>query len=170
MEIRQCTFGHFYDASLHTHCPYCVESNRHFSEPRIIPRESLEGCPAPFPRESCDAPAEIRPVAGWLVCTTGPNRGRGYEVHDENNFIGRGSAWDINLEGDPDITGDHPFVVTYDGRSRAFYCGLMSGCGLVRLNGVPLLSTTPLSAGDKLAIGQTELLFVPLCGPDFDWE
>ena len=28
----------------------------------------------------------------------------------------------------------------------------------------------PGRVGDKLSIGRTELLFVPLCGPDFDWN
>ena len=168
MEIRQCAFGHFYDASIYRHCPYCGEVNRRFSEPLVIPRESLEA-PVP-PREGGRSTAEIRPVAGWLVCTAGPNRGRSHEIHSDNNFVGRGGICDIDLEGDGSISQGQPFVVTYDARDRAFYCGLMNGCDLVRLNGTPLLSTARMNAGDKLSIGRTELLFVPLCGPDFDWN
>jgi len=168
MEIRQCAFGHFYDASIYRHCPYCGEGNRRFSEPLVIPRESLEAPPAS--RESCCTAADIRPVAGWLVCVAGPDRGRSHELHGDNNFVGRGSVCDIDLDGDASISMDRPFVVTYDARDRAFYCGLMNGRDLVRLNGTPLLSTTRMNAGDRLTIGQTELLFVPLCGPDFDWD
>ena len=168
MEIRQCAFGHFYDASIYRQCPYCGEGNRRFSEPLVIPRESLEA-PA-SPRENGRQTAEIRPVTGWLVCLAGPNRGRSYELHSDNNFVGRGGVYDIDLERDVSISQGHPFVVTYDARDRAFYCGLMNGCDLVRLNSAPLLSTARMNARDRLTIGQTELLFVPLCGVDFDWN
>ena len=76
---------------------------------------------------------------------------------------------DIHIENDPAISRDKPVVVTYDGRDRAFFCGLTNGRELVRLNDRPLLSTAPLQAGDRLELGGTRLLFVPLCGEDFDW-
>ena len=46
----------------------------------------------------------------------------------------------------------------------------MNGRGVVRLNGMPLLSTTELKRGDILEISRTKMMFAPLSGPDFDWD
>ena len=117
-----------------------------------------------------DAGVEVRPVVGWLVCVDGPDRGRSYEIHNENNFVGRSSAMDINVEGDPGISRDKPVIITYDSRSRSFFCGFMNGRGVVRLNGTPLLSTTQLKTGDRIEISKTTLMFIPLCSDSFDWD
>ena len=118
MEMKQCAFGHFYDASIYTQCPYCSDKTGNASEPNIISREELSptqplentrpetavydsGVTVPL-----DAGVEVRPVVGWLVCVDGPDRGRSYEIHNENNFVGRSSAMDINVEGDPGISRD----------------------------------------------------------------
>ena len=167
MEIRQCAFGHFYDASLHERCPYCPPGSPDFSQPRIIPRETLEDGASP---QANMASAEIQPVVGWLVCVSGPERGRSYALHRDNNFVGRGDALDVDLRCDAALHRDRPFVIVYDSRSRAFFCGLLNGCDMVRLNGAPLAATTRLNAGDRLELGQTGLWFVPLCGADFDWD
>jgi len=41
---------------------------------------------------------------------------------------------------------------------------------LVHLNDSALLSNAELKSRDRVTIGQTTLLFVPLCGADFDWS
>lgn len=169
MEIKQCAFGHFYDATLHSHCPYCGDRAGDSPEPNIIRREALDA-PRSAGGESATPDEEILPVVGWLVCVAGPSLGRGYEIHNENNFIGRGDLMDINIKNDPGVSRDKPVVVTYDSRERAFFCGLTNGREVIRLNGRPLLSTVQLHAGDRIELGRTELMFVPLCGADFDWD
>jgi len=172
MEIKQCAFGHFYDASINRQCPYCCGRNNASPDPGIILRETL----APSGREPADGAAQdaqgeaVRPVVGWLVCVEGPDKGRSYEVHNENNFVGRSSTMDINIQGDPGISRDKPVIITYDSRSRAFFCGFMNGRGVVRLNDRPLLSTTELKSGDRIEISKTKLMFMPLCGEQFDWD
>lgn len=182
MEMKQCAFGHFYDASIYTQCPYCSDKTGNASEPNVISRDSLDpttpltgthpetktidtGVTVPL-----DAGVEVRPVVGWLVCVDGPDRGRSYEIHNENNFVGRSSAMDINIENDPGISRDKPVIVTYDSRSRSFYCGFMNGRGVVRLNEKPLLSTTELKSGDRIEISKTTLMFIPLSSDSFDWD
>ena len=183
MEMKQCAFGHFYDASIFTQCPYCSEKTGNASEPNIINREEI-GATTPLSTGTIpgaktidanmtvplDAGIEIRPVVGWLVCTDGPDKGRSYEIHNENNFVGRSSTMDINIESDPGISRDKPVIITYDSRSRAFFCGFMNGRGVVRLNDKPLLSTTELKSGDRIEISKTTLMFIPLSGEDFDWD
>jgi len=180
MEMKQCAFGHFYDASIYTQCPYCSDKTGNASEPNVIAREEI-GATAPLEGTRpdafdsgvtvpLDAGVEIRPVVGWLVCVEGPDKGRSYEVHNENNFVGRSSTMDINIQGDPGISRDKPVIITYDSRSRAFFCGFMNGRGVVRLNDRPLLSTTELKSGDRIEISKTKLMFMPLCGEQFDWD
>ena len=41
---------------------------------------------------------------------------------------------------------------------------------LVHLNEAALLSNAELKPHDKITMGRTMLLFVPLCGPEFDWS
>ncbi len=170
MEIKQCAFGHFYDASVHSHCPYCGNRADVSPDPAIIRLEALNDAPSDDAPSSACAREEVRPVVGWLVCVKGPDLGRSYEIHDNNNFVGHGGLMDINIRRDPGLPGDRSVVVTYDSRSRAFFCGLINGRELVRLNGSPLLSASPLRPGDRLEISRTELMLVPLCGPDFDWD
>lgn len=179
MEMKQCAFGHFYDASIYTQCPYCSEKTGNASEPNIIDREEI-GATKPVEGHDLlvdpgvtigiDDGLEVRPVVGWLVCVEGPDRGRSYEIHNENNFVGRSDTMDINIEGDQGISRDKPVIVTYDSRSRSFYCGFMNGRGVVRLNDKPLLSTTELRSGDRIEISRTKLMFIPLCGEQFDWN
>lgn len=171
MEIKQCAFGHFYDAGKHGRCPYCGGRDDRASEPRVIRREAIESAPpAAEERETSPAKTEARPVVGWLVCVAGPGVGRSYEIRSENNYLGRGNLMDIDIKNDFGISRDRPVAVAYDIRTRAFFCGITNGREVVRLNGRPLLSTTELHAGDKIELSQTELMFVPLCGSDFDWD
>ena len=77
---------------------------------------------------------------------------------------------DIYIAGDATISRDSPMVVTYDANSRSFYCGFMGGRSIVRLNGMPLLSTTQLKRGDIIELGKTKLMFVPFSSDAFDWD
>lgn len=202
MEMKQCSAGHFFDASRYGECPYC---RGHVSEPIVVERDSALGATVPaestvagtvapdsfgttpleatVPAENwaddqendertvaLESEEEQRLVVGWLVCIQGPDRGKSYEVHGENNFIGRSTAMDINIAGDMTISRDKPAVITYDSRSRAFYFGFMNGKSIIRLNGVPMLSTAQLKANDVIELGNTKLMFIPLCGASFDWD
>ena len=179
MEMKQCAFGHFYDSSIYSECPYCGEKTGNSADPHVIDREEV-GATLPLSGTQAaqdngvtiplDFNQEIRPVVGWLVCVEGPEKGRSYEIHNENNFVGRSDTMDINIQGDPGISRDKPVIITYDSPSRTFFCGFMNGRGVVRLNGKPLLSTTELKQWDIIEISKTQLLFIPLCGEKYDWD
>ncbi|MBQ9211533.1 MAG: FHA domain-containing protein [Clostridia bacterium] len=181
MEMKQCAYGHFYDSSVYNECPYCGDKSLNSANPNVVDREEigatlpLNGATKSFPQDEgvtipLDDNQEIRPVVGWLVCVEGPNRGRSYEIHNENNFIGRSETMDINIQGDQGISRDKPVIVTYDSHTRSFFCGFMNGRGVVRLNGTPLLSTTVLKQGDVIEISKTRLMFIPLSSESFDWD
>ena len=166
MEIRQCAFGHFYDASVSPRCPYCGGREGDRAEPAVILPEMLN---RPTNRDERPAHGAASPVVGWLVCLSGAERGRSRELYNGNNFIGRDGMGRL-VEAEPGLHREWTLVVTYDRRDRAFFCGLAGGREVVRLNGRPMSGTSPLSAGDRLEVGDTPLLFVPLCGEAFDWD
>ena len=109
------------------------------------------------------------PVVGWLVCVEGKNKGRDYRIHAENNFIGRDPSMDIAINDDEAVSRLNHAIVSYDARDKSYYFAQGTGRSIVRVNGKAMLSIAKLEAYDLLEIGETKLVFVPLCGKDFDW-
>lgn len=109
-------------------------------------------------------------TTGWLVCIDGPEKGKDYRLHNDNNYIGRSTRNDVSIPSDNTVSSEKHCVVTYDREDRLFYVGLSGGASIVRLNGKPVLMTQEIKSGDRLKIGQGTFLFVPLCGENFEWE
>lgn len=113
--------------------------------------------------------AQLEPVVGWLVCIEGLNRGRDYCVRSGQNSIGRAPENDICISGDPGISRERHVLITYDSATRTFCLTPGYSRALARVNGHPLLSSTPLKLHDQIELGVTKLLFVPFCGDAFSW-
>lgn len=110
------------------------------------------------------------PVVGWLAIIAGPGRGEvlrlGYGVND----IGSGPGARLRLNfGDTAIAPDNHAAIIYTTRSRRFYLA-HSAAAETWLNGQPVRESMQLVGGETVRFGQTQLRFVPLCGPDFDWR
>lgn len=114
--------------------------------------------------------APFQPVVGWLVCIDGPAKGRDFRIHSQYNYIGRGQHMDICISGDNCISTDRAAVIAYDALEKFFSFGPSMGHNVVRVNGKMLMNAVVLNPYDELTIGQTKLLFVPLCGERFDWN
>lgn len=114
--------------------------------------------------------ARIQPVVGWLVCISGAAKGRDFRVHSQYNYIGRARHMDICIEGDTTISSENAAILAYDDQQKIFFFAPGQGRNLVRVNGRAVLNTVELQAYDKLTIGKTTLLFMPLCGERFDWN
>ena len=113
--------------------------------------------------------ASVDPVVGWLVCVAGKDKGRDYKIHADNNHIGRDESMDICIRGDETISRENHATITYDGMEKVFYFAPGAGRSIVRLNGKALLMTAELKQYDRITLGETELMFIPLCGSEFDW-
>lgn len=113
---------------------------------------------------------DMMPVVGWLVCISGPSKGQDYRIHSDNNYIGRAAYMDIAITGDDTISRENHAILAYDTREKLYYFAPGSGRGIVRLNGKAVLMMTELHAYDKIEIGRSILIFVPLCGEKFSWE
>lgn len=111
------------------------------------------------------------PVVGWLVCISGVHFGQDFRLKSGRNFLGRGGTMDICLSGDSAVSRDRHMIVTYDPKGNSFFAqpGDTSS-ELSYLNDKPLLEATALQSGDKLTVGESELVFVPFCGESFTWK
>lgn len=112
----------------------------------------------------------IDPVVGWLVSVTGEEKGRDYRIHSDNNYIGRDNKMDICVRYDETISRENHAVVSYDTVDKTYYFSPGEGRNIVRHNGKAIFQTVELAAYDRVTVGKTELLFVPLCGKQFEWS
>lgn len=183
MPLKRCENGHYYDPAKHTTCPSCGVQNIDFSptKPRPEPaaaqatdRVGAERRPAPSDAGKTVSlvrkQAGIDPVVGWLVCLQGADRGRDFRIRSERNFIGRSDAMDVCIAGDETVSRENHAIVSYNPKNGQFKLHPGEGRGLVYLNGEEVDGPRAINAGDKIELGQTTLMFVPLCGADFSWE
>jgi len=185
MEMKQCAQGgHYYDASIHQQCPYCNSGNVGATMPLDIGRTApLDNGISHTRAFSDERPGNddgrtvarikeelgIDPVVGWLVCIDGKEKGRDYRIHTDNNFIGRSEKMDICIRGDDTISRENHAVVSFDARDKIYYFSPGDGRSIVRLNDKAIFATAELHAYDVIEIGQTKLIFMPLCGEAFEW-
>lgn len=117
-----------------------------------------------------DGPMADPPV-GVLLILSGPGQGRLLAVGYGMNALGRDPGSRIRLDfGDERISRAAHARLSYDPESGRFFLQHGGGANLTYLNGAPVLEPAPLRSGDRLRLGDTELLFRPLVGEDFDWR
>ena len=109
------------------------------------------------------------PVVGWLVCTDGVNKGTDYRLHQGRNFIGRSPEMDVCILGDNTVSRSSHAIVVYDPRSNVYLAQPGSSKELFYVNDKLVLNPVELKTMDLLNIGDTKLMFVPLCGEQFRW-
>ena len=111
----------------------------------------------------------FNPVTGWLVCVKGPSKGTDYRVRSQYNYVGRAKHMDICISGDEYISAEKAAIIAYDEMEKKFFIAPGMGHNLIRLNDKMVMGSELLHPYDKITIGKTTLLFVPLCGDQFDW-
>lgn len=115
-------------------------------------------------------PESSVPCAAILVCISGAKRGREYRVLSQMNYIGRAGTMDICISDDESISAENAAVIGYDHENRVFSFGPGSSHNIIRVNGRMIIGAEMLKPYDRVTIGKTELLFVPICGEWFDWN
>lgn len=110
------------------------------------------------------------PVVGWLAIIAGPGRGQILPLSYGVNDIGGGPNARVRLNfGDTTIAADNHAAIIYTTRSRRFYLA-QSITAETWLNGQPVRESVELVGGETVRFGRTDIRFVPLCGPGFDWR
>jgi hypothetical protein len=179
--LKQCENGHFYDPKKHATCPICAAAvpkgkgpaegqqgdvgrtrPANLAEPEIAEGDVITRRPS-FVQEG-----PIDPVVGWFVCMEGPEKGKDYRIRSENNAIGRDEDMNISIK-DGMISRQRHAYVTFDPQTNRFYLRPGEARGLVHRNGNVVFQAEELQAYDQILLGQTTLVFVPLCGERFKW-
>lgn len=193
--LVQCVNGHYYDADQFAECPHCggqtMGSDTYDSEATVSFEEEAKAAidnkttePVNIPRtEDAEMTVgignyfddvsnkRIEPVVGWLVCIKGTSLGTSYELKAGKNFIGRSSLEnDIVLKGDQSISREKHAIIVYDPRSKCFLAQPGMSRELFYLNDKAVLQITEIKERDIIAVGKTELMFIPFCGSEFSWE
>ena len=198
MAMRRCDADeHHYDDSRHSSCPYCRTTVPYFADDDFDDEPESAGTTTAFvPAEPATAHTQVFgidkaqiPVVGWLVVISGPpdpsgrdNKGRDLRLVPGLNRVGRSAGMEIPLDfGDPKIGRDSHCVVTFDPESNAFYVQGGQGRNLTYVLGEPasegatpawevVLQPRKLEYLDNLRVGDTILVFVPLCNERFKWN
>lgn len=176
-----CPNGHYYESNL-SNCPFCGgKSNTVLMD---IGKDKSKELDTPAPRESSKTQymGHTQPqidrqtkkeeviLAGWLVVTSDNAKGKSFEITFGFNSIGREARNSIVLSMDDSISRQKHASVIYDYSNNLYFVKHEDGKYLTYLNSAVLLETKELKAFDKIKVGKTELLFVPLCGENFKWD
>lgn len=115
---------------------------------------------------------ERDPVVGWLVIVGGPGIGSYRPVFEGNNTMGRSSNQRIPLDfGDDAISSEEQAYIRYDSSDRSFlFVPNLAKTNVVSVNDKRPTGAVELTAMDVITVGRTQLVFVPFCGPEFDWS
>lgn len=172
MSLTRCPNGHMFSTRKHGNtCPYCniaVEpaAKNDMQRPLAAQQTDQDEKTMPYLGEA----AGIHPVTGWLVCIEGPQMGQDYRIMAEKNFIGRAEDMHIRVIGDNAISRRNHAVIVYDPKKRNFYLLPGDASGLAYHNNEAVYSPAELNAYDLIQLGRSKFIFIPLCGPHFEWE
>ncbi len=189
MEVKQCGKGHFYSGEYES-CPFCFADQKKeienlkwettldrndnsisdTSTADRINRFEIDDIEVTTPVVPTMGTINCDPVVGWLVCIEGPNRGKAYRLHSGTNFIGRRNNMDVRIENDLQVSIRNAASISYDDRSKTFFLERGDGRNNIYLNGSVLRRAEDVVRFDRIAIGGSEFLFMPLCGENFDWK
>lgn len=114
---------------------------------------------------------ELDPVVAWLVVVGGPGIGNYRPVFEGNNTVGRGRTNRIPIDfGDDGISSEEQAYIRYDSSDRSFlFVPNLAKTNVVSVNDKKPTGAVELAHMDVITMGRTQLVFVPFCGPEFDW-
>lgn len=107
---------------------------------------------------------------GWLVGLSGSIRGKVFPCKSGRNRIGRERQMDISLPEDLSVDPVNHAQIIYEPKKRQFFIQAGNGDGLSYLNSELVFTHEELHAYDRISLGETAFVFLPLCGECFDWD
>ena len=111
------------------------------------------------------------PVAGWLVCVKGKNKGKDFRLLAKINKIRRELSNDVSVPGDKAISRENHASIAYDYKHNQFH--ILPGNGTASsayVDGEPVYVPMKLQSHSRIELGNSTFLFVPLCGDQFCWN
>jgi hypothetical protein len=139
--------------------------------PSVSPQPGAAGSAGGSAAADLETLQKEGPVVGWFVVVKGPGKGLSRPVYYGNNTIGRDSSQRVPLNfGDDTISSEQQAYLRYDSVDRSYLLiPNLAKSNMVSVNQQRPTEPTKLSHGDIIEVGQTALVFVPLCSADFDW-
>ena len=110
------------------------------------------------------------PVVGWLVCVSGEHYGEDFKLKCGMNYVGRLPSMDVPLIKDKGVSREKHITIIYDPKGKVFTAYMGESKELVYVNETLLLTPIKLEPYDKISIGKSILILIPLCGEKFIWE
>ena len=104
--------------------------------------------------------------------TNSSGKGKVFTLTDAKNTIGRSdpeNKVDIDLRNDRSISRGAQATIVYDPLNKKFFLQSAGGKSFVYVNRELVLTFNELKPYDIIRIGETELVFVPLCCDKFSW-
>ncbi|WP_432627737.1 FHA domain-containing protein [Brotaphodocola sp.] len=197
MALIKCGHGHYYDTEKFSQCPYCgifavdedektVAVDNQGTQGRFGKEEktvALKKIQLFGKKQTVDDTEEktqaidqnltkrTEPdlLAGWLVCVSGPEKGKDYHLYRGFNRIGRAENLDIAIREDQKLSREASCAVVYDDRSNQFFAVQQAG-GSAYLNEKLLMQAEKLKTGDRIKVGGSELEFVAFCREGHVWS
>lgn len=111
-------------------------------------------------------------VLAWLTVTNSSAKGKVFTLTTAKNTIGRSDPEhpvDIDLRNDRGISRGVQAMIVYDPLNKKFFLQSTGGKTFVYVNKEILLTYTELKPYDVIRVGETNLVFVPLCCEQFSW-
>lgn len=116
------------------------------------------------------APVVSSPCVGWLIAIGGVHIGQDFRLKVGKNFIGRDEKMDVVMTGDKSVSRNRHAVVVYEPKQHLYLIQPGESSALVYCNDEVVLSPVRLKMYDIITVGEVNLLFVPLCGKEFNWS
>lgn len=200
MALTHCPNGHYWDPDKDPSCPVCAGSGTTVPLDNSLAEQTLAdpigktvpvGGAAIPPTMPVQHSAELQddektvpayqingefgkidPVVGWLVCISGPEKGKDYRLHGGYNYIGRDARMDVSIRGDDLISREANAWIGYDDLSHTFIFGAGNSKNFVYLNDkpMPMGQSGAMKQHDVIRVGETQLMFFPLCTMDCNWK
>ncbi len=171
--LIRCAEGHYYDSSKHSSCPFCGVQNLDIAIQKTMAKRPGTGEAAAADGKTVGIFKKklgIDPVVGWLVAVKGPEKGKDFRLTAEKNFVGRSSSMDISLAGDNSVSRENHAIVSFNPKNATYRLYPGDSRGLVYLNDEEVIMPATLAPYDVIEVGQSKLVFIPLCGEHFTWD
>ena len=110
------------------------------------------------------------PTVGLLLCVEGKDFGNTYLLKTGKNFVGRSNSMDVVIAGDNGVSREKHAIILYEPRSRKFIAQPGESRELFYVNEQVVLSAQELNVYDEIVLGNTKLIFIPICGERFSWD
>lgn len=110
------------------------------------------------------------PCVGWLVALGGAHLGTDFRLKVGKNFIGRSPQMDVALTEDKSVSRDRHAIVVYEPKEHLYLVQPGEASTLVYRNEQVVLNPVKLEAYDVITVGDVNLLFIPLCNKEFNWN